>query len=134
VESARRVSRLGRTPEGAREGNATSRPRPPGSSPRSPASPRRTFGLRHTAIAGLFRLQGWDLDDVAARVAEAERIPLRVPLTAVFSRRDGIVAWQACVDTRTPEAAHFEARSCHWGLGFDPEVLSTLAARLAPPR
>lgn len=88
-------------------------------------------GLKHTAIAGLFRLQRWNLDDVAARVEAANRIPLRVPVTAIFSRRDGIVAWQACIDTRTEDVGHFEATSCHWGLGLDPDVLEAIAKRLA---
>lgn len=87
-------------------------------------------GLRHTAIAGLFRLQGWDLADVERRVAEAQRIPIRVPLTAIWSRRDGIVAWQACVDLATPGALNLEARSCHWALGLDPDVLAALATQL----
>jgi len=88
-------------------------------------------GLKHTAIAGLFRIQGWDLDDVAARVEAANRVPIRVPVTAIFSRRDGIVAWQATIDTKTEDVVHFEATSCHWGLGLDPDVLETIALRLA---
>lgn len=88
-------------------------------------------GLRHTAIAGLFRLQGWDLADVERRFAEAQRIPIRVPLAAIWSRRDGIVAWQACVDLVTPFAGNLEARSCHWALGLDPDVLAALADHLA---
>jgi pimeloyl-ACP methyl ester carboxylesterase len=90
-------------------------------------------GLRHTAIAGLFRLQGWDLADVERRVAAARRIPIRVPLTAIWSRLDGIVAWQACVDLATPGATNLEARSCHWALGLDPDVLAALAHRLKIP-
>lgn len=89
-------------------------------------------GVRHTAIAGLFRLQGWDLDEVARRVEAASAVPIRVPVTAIWSRRDGIVAWQACVDSRTPGAENLEASSCHWGLGLDPEVLLAVAERLAP--
>ena len=91
-------------------------------------------GLRPTAIAGLFRLQGWDLAEVERLFSAAARVPIRVPLTAVWSRRDGIVAWQACVDTETPGAENLEATSCHWGLGFDPDVLEALAARLATNR
>jgi pimeloyl-ACP methyl ester carboxylesterase len=87
-------------------------------------------GLRHTAIAGLFRLQGWDLVDIERRVAAARRVPIRVPLTAIWSRRDGIVAWQACVDLATPGAVNLEARSCHWALGLDPDVLAALATHL----
>jgi pimeloyl-ACP methyl ester carboxylesterase len=88
-------------------------------------------GLRHTAIAGFYRIQGWDLDDVAARVERASRVPLRVPVTAIWSRGDGIVAWQACVDTETPGAENLEVSSVHWGLGFDPDVLVAIAASLA---
>jgi pimeloyl-ACP methyl ester carboxylesterase len=88
-------------------------------------------GLRPTAIAGLFRLQGWDLDEVARLVATANRTPIRVPVAAFWSRRDGIVAWQACVDSATPGAESFEVSSCHWGLGLDPDVLCGLAAWLA---
>lgn len=87
-------------------------------------------GFKPTAIAGLFRLQGWDLDEVERRLAEAERTPLRVPVTAIWSRRDGIVAWPACVERTTPGAENLEATSCHWGLGLDPDVLIALAERL----
>ena len=87
-------------------------------------------GFKPTAIAGLFRLQGWDLDEVERLLAEAERTPLRVPITAIWSRRDGIVAWPACVERATPGAENLEATSCHWGLGLDPDVLVALAERL----
>jgi len=89
-------------------------------------------GFRHTAVAGLFRIQGWNLAEVERLVAEANRTPIRVPVTALWSRRDGIVAWQACVDVATPDVENLEAGSCHWGLGFDPDVLDVIAARLAP--
>ena len=90
-------------------------------------------GLQHTAIAGLFRLQGWDLDDVARRVEAANRVPIRVPVTAIWSRRDGIVAWQAAVDRATPGVENVEVGSCHWGLGLDPDVLVRVAQSLATP-
>jgi pimeloyl-ACP methyl ester carboxylesterase len=88
-------------------------------------------GLRHTAIAGLFRLQGWDIDEIAELVDAANSVPLAVPVTAIWSRRDGIVAWQACVDTMTPGAVNLEAASCHWGLGIDPDIQEAVAAALA---
>jgi pimeloyl-ACP methyl ester carboxylesterase len=88
-------------------------------------------GLHSTAIAGLFRLQGWDLDEVARLVAAANRTPIRVPVAAFWSRRDGIVAWQACIDRTTPEVENLEVTSCHWGLGLDPDVLVAIAQRLA---
>jgi len=88
-------------------------------------------GFRHTAIAGLFRIQGWDLDEVERLVAAANRAPIRVPVTAIWSRRDGIVAWQACVDTQSADAENLEVGSVHWALGLDPDVLVATAERLA---
>jgi len=90
-------------------------------------------GLKHTAIAGLFRVQGWDLDDVARRVEAANQVPIRVPVTAIWSRRDGIVAWQAAIDRATPGVENVEVGSCHWGLGLDPDVLVRVARAVAVP-
>ncbi len=89
-------------------------------------------GLRHTAIAGLFRIQGWDLDHVADLTAAADRVAIRVPVTAIWSRRDGIVAWQACVAEGAGQE-NVEVDSVHWGLGLDPDVLVATAERLAAP-
>lgn len=96
-------------------------------------------GLRHTAIAGFYRFQGWDIGEIERLFAVVDSTPIRVPVTAIWSRRDGIIAWQACVDVVTPEVENLEATSCHWALGLDPEVLAALPARLrrssepAPP-
>lgn len=74
--------------------------------------------------------------EVRARAAavterlDADR-PIRVPLTAVYSRRDGIVAWQACIDHVSPDVEHVEVGSSHLGLGLDPDVWSVVARRLS---
>jgi pimeloyl-ACP methyl ester carboxylesterase len=91
-------------------------------------------GFRHTALATFFRLQGWDLDRSERLLEAANRVPIRVPVTAIWSRRDGIVAWRACVDRTTPQVENLEVTSCHWGLGLDPDVLAAVAERLAPDR
>ena len=57
--------------------------------------------------------------------------PIRVPLTAVFSRRDGIVSWQACIDRTTPGVEHVEVSSTHLGMGVDPDVWAVVADRLS---
>lgn len=56
--------------------------------------------------------------------------PIRVPLTVLFSRRDGIVSWQACIDHASPSAEHVEIASTHLGMGFDPDVWAVVADRL----
>ena len=57
--------------------------------------------------------------------------PLRVPTTCVYSRQDGIVAWEACIDRRSSCVEHVEVRTTHIGLGFCPEVYRIIAERLA---
>jgi alpha-beta hydrolase superfamily lysophospholipase len=85
-------------------------------------------GPRCTAVAYAYR--GHDLDALARLVAAAERAPIRIPVTAIWSRRDGIVAWRACLDETTPGAENVEVTSSHWGLGLDPDVFAILVTRL----
>jgi len=90
-----------------------------------------TGGARFTIVAYPFRRRGWDLDQIDALLHAADRVPIRVPLTAIWSRADGVVAWRACLDATTPGAAHVEVHSSHWGLGFDPDALAAIARALA---
>ncbi len=60
--------------------------------------------------------------------------PIRVPLTAIYSRRDGVVSWRACVDRVSPSVDHVEVGSTHLGLGLDPDVWAVVAARLHTSR
>lgn len=89
-----------------------------------------TGGARHTSVARS-STAGADAhaDRVARRLDAAS--PIRVPLTVLFSRRDGVVAWQACIDRSTPSAEHVEVSSTHLGMGFDPDVWTVVADRLA---
>jgi pimeloyl-ACP methyl ester carboxylesterase len=64
-------------------------------------------------------------------IDERNRIPIRVPITAVYSRRDGIVAWEACIDRTSPQVEHVEVKSPHLGMGVDPTVWRLVAERLA---
>lgn len=68
----------------------------------------------------------------------AERLdaedPIRVPVTAILSRRDGIVSWRACVDRTSLDVEHVEVASTHLGLGMDPDVWAVVADRLAASR
>ena len=47
-------------------------------------------------------------------------LPPGVAMTNVYSRRDGIVDWKACID---PEGEHVEVRASHIGLALDPRVI-----------
>ena len=83
---------------------------------------------------GAFRRRG-HLHASAARVPGREQLllPIGVPSTAVYSRRDGIVAWQACIEPETELHANVEVRCSHLGFGVDPATLWLIADRLAQP-
>jgi pimeloyl-ACP methyl ester carboxylesterase len=70
------------------------------------------------------------LAEVRARVDERNRIPIDVPITAMWSRRDGIVAPEACIDQLSANVEHIEVSSTHLGMGLDPDVWAVIARRL----
>jgi len=47
-----------------------------------------------------------------------------------YSERDGVVAWQACIDRWSPQVRHVEVRETHLGLGVAPRVLAVMADAL----
>jgi pimeloyl-ACP methyl ester carboxylesterase len=65
--------------------------------------------------------------------SEQQSRPVNVPSTSVYSRLDGIVAWQACVEPETALHQNVEVRCSHVGFGVDPATLWLIADRLAQP-
>ena len=59
--------------------------------------------------------------------------PISVPTTSIYSRTDGIVHWQSCLEQAGPERENVEVACSHTGMGFHPRVLEVLADRLAQP-
>lgn len=88
-------------------------------------------GPKYTTVAERYRRRGYDLDELERIVDARYETPLRVPVTAIFSKSDGIVAWEACIDRRSPGIEHVEVSTTHIGLGFSPEVFRIVAERLA---
>jgi thioesterase domain-containing protein len=70
-------------------------------------------------------------------VSEAARIareaPLHVPTTCIYSKSDGIVAWQCCLSLPAPETENVEVHSTHLGYGHSVETLRVISDRLAQP-
>ena len=77
-------------------------------------------------------LTGQQLDDPDTKVQLHESAtPPPVPSTAIYTREDGIVAWQNCVEPAAPETDNIEVHGSHCGLGVNPAVLYAVADRLA---
>jgi pimeloyl-ACP methyl ester carboxylesterase len=59
---------------------------------------------------------------------------LPVPATSIYSRYDGIVAWQACLESPSARAENIAVVASHLGFGHHPAVIWAIADRLAQPR
>lgn len=71
-----------------------------------------------------------EIQRIEALIAEAKQRPIAAPITAIYSRNDGIVAWRACLDD-DPRTEMVEVSSSHVGMGIDPDVWRIVAKRLA---
>jgi len=56
-----------------------------------------------------------------------------VPTTAIFSRTDGICAWQVCMEKASATSESIEVESSHCGMGHHPAAVYAVADRLAQP-
>ncbi|MGI8754859.1 MAG: esterase/lipase family protein [Acidimicrobiales bacterium] len=63
-----------------------------------------------------------------------QRGPLPVPSTAIYTRCDGIVAWESTMEPDGPQRESIRVRGSHCGLGHNPAVLRIIAERLAQPQ
>jgi hypothetical protein len=89
-------------------------------------------GPKYTSLCGIYRKRGMDIEAIATEIDfRNEAAPLETPIVALYSRIDAIVAWQACIDQRTPNVEHVEVRTTHYGFGFSPEVYRIIAQCLA---
>ena len=77
-------------------------------------------------------------DLIAGDVAEEARAALTVPATSIFTKTDGVVRWQLCVDDVGPlagnrRAENIEVYGTHSGLGVNTSAAFAVLDRLARP-
>ena len=80
----------------------------------------------------LYQLVSGDRQIDAERFAALREAP-RVPTTSIFSRSDGVVAWQCSVEQETAMSENIEVHASHIGMGVNPTALYAIADRLAQP-
>jgi pimeloyl-ACP methyl ester carboxylesterase len=74
-------------------------------------------------------LSGQTLDELRRQLAGLK--PITQPLTALYSRTDGLVPWQRCRQPVADYVENIEINSSHYGLGHHPLALYVVADRLA---
>ena len=89
-------------------------------------------GPKYTTVGRHFaENHGFDLDEFEIEVHERNSIGLRQPVTSIYSKSDGVVAWKAAVDTYNEQTRNIEVNSSHFGLGVHPRVWKIIARTLA---
>jgi len=82
-------------------------------------------------VTWLYELLSGSSVAVSASLATALQILPPVPTTSIYSRSDGVVAWESCRIMVGPQAENMEVNSSHLGLVWHPDVLRIVANRLA---
>lgn len=85
--------------------------------------------------AGLvYRVLNGSTPAIGVAMSRNLRIAPAVPTTSIYSRSDGVVAWQACIQSGGGALTeNIEVAGSHLGLGWNAEVFSVLADRLSQP-
>ena len=86
-----------------------------------------------TNVGWLYRLLNNSLPPDDTGFLASLSCPPPVPTTSIYSRTDGIVAWQACVQQHQSRVENIEVDGSHCGMPWNPSVLRILADRLAQP-
>lgn len=79
-------------------------------------------------------MSGTRIDDPQTRaMRDAIAAAPDVPSSAIYTKGDGVVAWQTCREEAGAHAENIEVHGSHCGLGVNPSVLYAVADRLAQP-
>ncbi len=87
-------------------------------------------GPKYSAVSKIYRWMGHNLDEIEKKIEKRNKKPIQVPITAIYSKSDGVLAWEICVDTLHKHVVHYEVKTSHLGLGFSPEVYKIIAKSL----
>jgi pimeloyl-ACP methyl ester carboxylesterase len=86
----------------------------------------------HTNVGWLFRLLSGGSAALDPALSRRLRTPPPLRTTSIYSRSDGIVAWQTCRHDQRSQLVHdIEVGGSHIGMGWNREVLAAVADRLA---
>lgn len=83
-------------------------------------------GPKYTAAAAVYRRRGTDIDWIETEIdrREATASPIKQPITAIISKTDGIVDFNAVYDHKSPRVKHIEVDASHLGMGFNTKIWS----------
>ena len=87
----------------------------------------------HPRATNAWRLYQWvsgqDVEHDPALLAQLG-VPPPVPTTSIYSKTDGVVAWQCSLNGGEPHTENIEVHASHIGMGMNPLALYAVADRL----
>lgn len=91
-------------------------------------------GADHTNVGWIFRMLSGSAPPFTSAMSARLRSAPSVPTTSIYSRSDGVVAWQTCRHSVESQCVQdLEVSGSHVGLGWNREVLRIVGDRLAQP-
>lgn len=85
----------------------------------------------HSNVGWLFRLLSGSPTKIEPALSRRLRTPPPLRTTSIYSRSDGVVAWQTCRHDKPSSLVHdIEVDSSHLGMGWNREVLAAVTDRL----
>ena len=88
----------------------------------------------HTNVGWLFRLLSGSSSPLDPALSRRLRTPPPLRTTSIYSRSDGVVAWQTCRHDKQSRLVHdIEVDGSHMGMGWNRDVLAAGADRLGQP-
>jgi pimeloyl-ACP methyl ester carboxylesterase len=88
----------------------------------------------HTNLGWLYRLLSGSSSAIGPALSRRLRTPPPLRTTSIYSRSDGIVAWQTCRHAKPTKLVNdIEVHGSHLGLGWNQDVLAAVADRLSQP-
>jgi pimeloyl-ACP methyl ester carboxylesterase len=91
-----------------------------------------SHSLKANHASKLFeKTSGYALHEMNPDLRENMRYSPPVPTTSIYSKTDGITAWQCCLEIEDKTTQNIEVSSSHCGFGHHPFVMWVIADRLA---
>lgn len=87
--------------------------------------PKFTSVARQYVKANEIDLEAFEID-----VHQRNSIGFPQAITSIYSKSDGVVGWQASIDSYNKQAKNIEVKGSHLGLGLNPEVWKIIAKTL----
>jgi pimeloyl-ACP methyl ester carboxylesterase len=87
-----------------------------------------------TNVGWLYRALSGSSSAIGPALARRLGTPPPLRTTSIYSRSDGVVAWQTCRHTKRSNLVHdIEVQGSHLGMGWNRDVLAAVADRLSQP-